>query len=164
MAVTVRPFRPDEWPLLKAVRLKALQQDPGVFGSHYAREAAFADVEWQARLQNPRAASFGVFDDGKVVGMTGVYISPEDPATAGFVADWLEKDWRGKGISALMYEARISWAQAQPGIRRMTIAFRESNLRASKAGQKYGFVFTHAEDHAWPDGQTEPKHYYELRL
>jgi RimJ/RimL family protein N-acetyltransferase len=164
MTIIVRQFRPEEWRLFKEVRLRALQSDPGVFGSNYAREVAFPDEEWQTRLKNPLSASFGVFADGKLVGITGVYIGEGESDTASFVADWLEKDWRGKGISGEMYAARIAWVKARPTIRRMTIAYRESNLRASKAGQRYGFVFTHAKDYTWPDGQQEPKHHYELRL
>ncbi|KAK0628141.1 hypothetical protein B0T17DRAFT_521928 [Bombardia bombarda] len=42
----------------KPFRLRALECDPSSFGSNYAREAAFKDNEWAARLLNPLATTF----------------------------------------------------------------------------------------------------------
>ena len=39
----------------KTFRLHALKTSPESFSSSYAREAAFTDSEWEARLQNPLA-------------------------------------------------------------------------------------------------------------
>ena len=163
MALTIRPFAPEEWVLFKTVRLKALASDPGVFGRSYAHEAVFPDEEWQARLKNPDAAVFGIFDD-TLVGMTGVFIAPENPDTVRFVADWLEPTARGTGISAQMYETRASWAKARPAIHRLSVSYRADNAAAIRAGEKFGFTFTHAADHIWPDGADVPHHHYELRL
>ena len=163
MTLTIRPFAPEEWNLFKTVRLKALASDPGVFGRSYAYEAAFPDEEWQNRLKNPDAAVFGIFD-GALIGMTGVFIAPEIPDTVRLVADWLEPAARGKGISAKMYETRTAWAKARPDIRRLSVSYRADNIASIRAGEKYGFTFTHAADHVWPDGANVPQHYYELRL
>jgi len=164
MPVIVRQFRPDEWRLYKSIRLKALQLDPAVFGSNYARELAYEDRKWRENLTNASMALFGVFDEDRLIGMTGIYIMPDDPSTARLVASWLEKERRGLRLSVPMYEARIAWAKKQPGLKRISFGCRESNIASGKAGLKHGFVFTHAEDHLWPDGQSEPHHFYELRL
>lgn len=160
----IRPFAPEEWALFKAIRLKALASDHGVFGRSHEYETAFADEEWRSRLKNPDAAVFGLFEGNAVVGLAGVIIIPETPDAALFVADWLEPAARGKGLSAKMHETRTTWAKARPGIRRLLISFRADNKIAIHAGKKHGFAFTHADDRIWPDGANVPIHHYELRL
>jgi RimJ/RimL family protein N-acetyltransferase len=164
MTLNIRPFAPEEWQLFKTVRLKALASDPSAFGRSYAQEATFTDQEWQARLQDTDAAMFGIFENGALIGMTGLYIHPEDPQTTRFMADWLEPAARGKGYAAKMHEARTAWAKARPGIHRLSICYRADNTTAKRIGEKFGFTFTHADDHIWPDGANVPLHHYELRL
>ncbi len=163
-AITVRLFKPDEWALYKKVRLKALQSDPAVFGSRYAKEAAYGDKKWREDLLKADLGVFGVFDGEKPVGMTGVYISKEDATSAGFWGSWLENTYRSKGISQDMYAARLAWARARPEVKRVVVSHRESNAASKGANRKHGFVFTHGEERTWHDGVTETEHFYELRL
>ena len=51
----------------KAFRLLALETAPEAFGSNYAREAAFTDDMWQARLRNPDATTFLIVESGRVL-------------------------------------------------------------------------------------------------
>jgi len=163
-AIDVRLFEPDEWQIYKAIRLKALQSDPGVFGSNYGREVVYTDEEWQARMTDATRGVFGVFHYGDIIGMTGVATSKDDPAAAVLWGSWLEKSWRGKGISERMYKARLDWARAQPQFKRIIVAHRQSNTASKMANQKHGFVFTHLEHHVWPDGTEEPELHYTLPL
>jgi hypothetical protein len=78
--ISVRAFKESDWPLLKEIRLRALKSDPGVFGSNFAKESAMTDDEWREWLANTDAASFGVFDEDKIVGMTGIAIHRDDPS------------------------------------------------------------------------------------
>ncbi|MDE1153029.1 MAG: GNAT family protein [Micavibrio sp.] len=165
-AVELRLFEPDEWPMYKAVRLKALQSDPSVFGSNYGREVVYTDADWRERVENANQGIFGVFHYGDIIGMTGVAVAKDDPSgtTAILWGSWLEKLWRGKGISEKMYQARIGWALAHPAIKRINVAHRQSNIASKQANQKHGFVFTHLAHHTWPDGTDEPEVFYTLLL
>ena len=163
--IVVRPFTVDDWALCKEVRLKALQSDPKSFGSNYAKEAAYDDAKWREQLANPDVVAFGVFLDGKVIGMTGVMHSNADRSEAGLWGSWLEKEYRGRGVSALMYKARLDWVRSRPEIERVIVSHRESNLASKHANQKHGFHFTHSDDgKVWSDGKNEPEHFYELKV
>lgn len=163
--IDVRLLTPDEWPLYKEMRLKSLLQDPQVFSIRHEVEVAYEDDAWRKELANPNFGIFGVFADGKIVGMTAILVHiKKDPTkqTAKLWGSWLEKPWRGKGLSVPMYEARIDWARKHPTVRRITVSHRESNSASKAANQKHGFVYTHTADFLWPDGVTEPEVFYEL--
>ncbi len=165
--IQVRLFTPDEWPLYKHIRLLALQTDPQVFGSNYAKESVDPDSRWQAGVADPaKVGIFGVFDGAALIGMTGTALLRDDPAgeTAKLWGSWITPDARGRGISVPMYRARISWAQAHPTVRRIIVSHRQSNAASMYANQKHGFQKTHIEDHLWPDGISEPHVFYELLL
>jgi len=163
----VRLFRPDEWALYKNIRLRALQTDPQVFSATYARAAAEPDSHWQAGLSDPDTVGiFGVFDQADLIGMTGIAVLRDDPsrAAAKLWGSWLVPAARGRGFSVPMYQARLDWARRHPTVRRIIVSHRQSNTASMRANQKHGFVRTHAEDHLWPDGVSEPHVFYELRL
>lgn len=162
--VSIRQLGPDDWTIFKTVRLSALQQDPHVFGSHYEKEAAFSDGEWQDLLRDTGRGVFCLFAGGRPVGMTGVRADPDDPATAVLWGSWIDREWRGKGLSRALYHVRLAWAGAQPDIRRIVVSHRADNMASMQANRKHGFVHTHAEDRLWQDGVTEAEVFYELVL
>lgn len=164
--IQIRPLTAVEWPAYKAIRLKALESDPKFFGETYDEAKAKLDDDWQRHLTEAHRVVFGVFIHDKLVGMTGIVVDKEDPtgATAKLWGSWLEPAWRGKGIARKMYEARINWARAQPGIRRVIVSHRKSNLVSKRANQHWGFKFTHAAERVWPGNQKETEFFYELSV
>ena len=166
MKYSIRKLEEKDWSVFSEIRLRALQTDPSVFGSNHERESKVPESEWKSQLNNPDSAVFGVFDDDRPVGMTGVAVDRDDPSrkTALLWGSWLEPDARGKGISKLFYEARIGWARQQPGVERIIVSHRESNVASKFANQKFGFVPTHVSDKVWNDGVAEKEFHYELIL
>jgi GNAT superfamily N-acetyltransferase len=156
-------FVPSQWKEFKDFRLEALRQEPGVFGSNYAREVAFSDQQWKDRLENPRSAYWGLYDGPDLVGMTGIFAPGEDPEEAELIASYIRSPYRRKGLSALFYEARIHWAREQ-GFKRLIISHRASNLSSKAANQKFGFRYTYTEDRTWADGSREDNIFYQLEL
>jgi hypothetical protein len=78
-------------PLFKAVRLRALQEAPYAFGSTYARESAFTESEWVARLDRwngQRGVGFIAVDDGSPCGIAGTILDEKDPRRADLVSMW----------------------------------------------------------------------------
>ena len=82
-----------------------------------------------------------LFDDETPIGMTSISIDREDLTgkTALLWGSWLAPEYRGKGLSDLMYQSRINWAKAQPNVEKIIVSHRASNLASKYANQKHGF-------------------------
>jgi RimJ/RimL family protein N-acetyltransferase len=166
MSISIRQINENDWREFSKVRLKALQTDPNVFGSNYELESKFTEADWKSRLPAEDSAVFLIFAGDEPIGMTGVSVWREDETkrTALLWGSWLEPDFRGKGVSELMYEARIDWAKAHPTVERIIVSHRASNISSKYANQKHGFVFTKMNEKTWIDGVTEDEVCYELKL
>ena len=107
-----------------------------------------------------------LFDDETPIGMTSVSIDRNDPTgkTALLWGSWLAPEYRGKGLSDLMYQSRINWAKDQPTVERIIVSHRASNLASKYANQKHGFVEIHKKEKIWTDGATEDEIFYELEI
>lgn len=166
MRVSIKQLAENDWRLLSEIRLKALQSDPSVFGSNYELESKFTQNEWRSRLQSDDSAIFMIFDEETPIGMTGVSVIRDDPTqrTAIYRGSWLAPAFRQKGLSDLMYRTRIEWAKARPGIERIIVSHRASNVASKYANQKHGFVFTRTHEKIRTDGKLEDEVCYELKL
>jgi RimJ/RimL family protein N-acetyltransferase len=161
---SIRRFLPEDLELYKAIRLEALQLEPGMFGSNYAREAAFTDQQWLDRINGQNSDCFGLFCGDSLIGVTGIVIDKDDPTLAHMTQSYIRKEHRGKGLSRLLYEARLAWAAERPQVKRLRIGHRESNHISKAANQHYGFKYVMREPSDWPDGGREDTLYYELVL
>lgn len=164
--IHIRQLLPEDWEHLRDVRLYALQHDPQYFGSNYAREAAFTPDIWQERLANPLSATFGLFKDSELIGITGILTCREDPKgeTALMVMSFIKTEHRGQGYAKLFYEARIAWAKEQPHIKKIVVGHREGNEASRRANQRFGFEHIGQKMTSWPDGQEALEHSYMLKL
>lgn len=166
MNISIRQLTDGDWRELSQIRLKALKTDSQVFGSNYETESKFTQTDWRSRLHSKDSAVFMIFDDEKPIGMTGVSLWREDSSnrTAIFWGSWLEPDYRRKGLSRLMYQARLDWVKRHPTVERIIVSHRASNVASKYANQKHGFVFTRTHEKVWADGETEDEVCYELKL
>ncbi|PTQ96701.1 acetyltransferase (GNAT) family protein [Mucilaginibacter yixingensis] len=162
-AHTIRILNAADIELYKTMRLEALQLEPGVFGSSYARESAFTDEEWLARLSSDKSVSMGLFCGEGMIGITGVVIDWDDDTRGIMVQSYIQKEYRGRGLSNLLYNIRLEWARNK-GLRSLRIGHKESNLASKAANQRHGFKYVHSESSTWPDGSVEDVLYYDLIL
>lgn len=161
---TIRQFLPEDVAQYKSMRLEALQQDGGMFCNSYEYESTFLQEQWIARIANPNGACFGLYYGDELIGITGIVVTDEEkPDEADMTQSYIRKIYRGKGLSKLLYEARLEWAKAHQ-IKCLKIGHRAGNQASKSANQPYGFKYTHSEPHTWPDGKTEDMLYYELVL
>ncbi|MEG9861623.1 MAG: hypothetical protein V6Z81_03855 [Parvularculales bacterium] len=63
-----------DWEFVQSIRLRALKQSPGVFLSNYDEEAQYDTAIWRSRLRDDSGATFGLFDNDKIIGLTGIKI------------------------------------------------------------------------------------------
>jgi RimJ/RimL family protein N-acetyltransferase len=166
-SITIRSLDVAEWPQLRDLRLRALEDAPGAFSATYDEAVQRSDSDWRAMISDPTRHVFGLFDVETMIGITGVLTSRDDPSwqTALLVMSYIVRDYRGRGLSRLLYEARLAWARAQPTLTRIVVSHRQSNEASRRANQHHGFVPTgQVVSRVWPDGVTENEVFYELQL
>jgi len=119
MNPTIRPLEKNDWAALRDLRLFALQTEPGVYCSSYEREGALGEADWITRIIGPGKRLFGLVAGNELVGITGVVPLSTDHwgATAELVMSYILPPYRRQGLSALLYDARLRWARAQPSLR-----------------------------------------------
>jgi len=164
MEFTTRRLREPDWALFAELRLRSLRSDPAVFGSTFEEEGKQGDDEWKAAVSDERTAIFGLFFGDVPIGISAISYYRSDPArkTAILWGTWIEPEYRGKGLSEMLYRERLEWARGEEALTRIIVSHRESNAASKKANQKFGFSPTGATQRVWPDGVTEAEHHYEL--
>lgn len=162
----LRNLLEQDWALLREIRLRALQADPGVFSSSFASESQMDEAAWRSWLTSPDVGVFGLFDGSAIIGMTGIALRKDDPSGTSAIlwGSWIAPNYRGQNLSQQFYEARIAWAKVHPTCTHIIVSHRASNHASKAANQKHGFVFTHTEPKTWPDGTREDSVYYALTV
>lgn len=160
---SIKKFSADDVAAYKAIRLEALQNDPGMFGNSYELEATFTEIQWLERVEYPGTGRFGLYAGDELIGITGIITEHYEYGIAYMTQSYIRRQYRGKGLSRLLYEARFSWAK-ENNIRQLIIGHRSDNRASQFANQRYGFIYTHSEEKAWPDGVIADMRYYKLDL
>ncbi len=164
-SIHLRQLSSEDWEVLRSIRLEALETHPDLFCPS-TDERKRSPEEWKTFLHNEDMCIFALFDAERVIGVTGITKDRDDPSgkTALLVMSYINKAYRGKGLSKLFYEARIGWAKEQKKFDVITVGHREGNLASERANQAFGFELISKDDISWPDGSTAAFVKYELRL
>lgn len=164
--ISIRALDSAEWEMLRDFRLHALKSAPGAFALSYEECAAWSLQQWRAGISAPTHQIFGLFDRENLIGITGVVTRREDPSgqTALLVMSYIEPAYRGRGLSDLLYQARLNWIRQSGRFRTVHVSHRASNEASRRANQRHGFVKTGAQLFRWPDGTVEDEVHYELTL
>ncbi len=132
-AVVLRTPSEDEWELFRDVRLRALREDPGAFGSNAHLEADRAEAEWRARCPRMTLA----FLDGEAVGMAGWFAHD---GTCEIVGMWVAPEARRRGIGAGLVERVVAHLRYhRPGMP-IVLGHVDDNLTARALYLGLGFV------------------------
>jgi len=143
MSAAVRVATGDDWPVWRDLRLRALRESPDAFGSTAAREEAFTEPDWRARLEEPGTVAVLVEGDGAAVAMGAAY--PDLPGLLHVVAMWTDPAFRGRGLAGTVLAAIEEWAAAR-GLG-LHLDVNVANPTARAAYERYGFSGT---------GETRP--------
>jgi len=134
----IRRLGPDEWELLREVRLRSLSDAPDAFASTFEREAGFDPAVWRERVA---AAAWFVGDDGDAT--IGIVSGRRDPAYPELQrhlnAMWVAASARGTGVATGLVDAVVAWAAAD-GATELTLGVLRSNQRAVAFYLKCGFA------------------------
>ena len=165
--VALRELTAADWRALRDLRLQALQSESGLFFTPYAIEAEHDEAWWSALASgDPSHQLFGLFHADRLVGMSGVFRDRDDPSgrTAVFGMSYIMPAYRGTGLVARLYAARLAWARAHPEFVRVVVGHRRSNEPSRRAITRSGFRPTGTRPHHWPDGSDEDYVAYEMVL
>jgi ribosomal protein S18 acetylase RimI-like enzyme len=141
----LRVVGPDDWQVLRAVRLEALGEAPYAFGSTYAREDAFCEKTWQGRAssRNSLVAYLPEFGD-QPVGLVGSMKAA--PGELELVSMWVRPQARGRHVGVALVEAIIERARGGR-LARVHLWVTESNKAARRLYERCGFT---------PTGERQP--------
>jgi GNAT superfamily N-acetyltransferase len=134
--VLVRKVGPDDWPLVRDVRLAALREAPNAFASTYEREIEFAEPDWRRRFHPGSATFLAYLPEVSPAGIAG---GLEDaPGVVELVSMWVAPAARGRGVGEALVSAVADWARD----RDVHLWVTESNMFARALYERCGFVAT----------------------
>ena len=164
--ITLRPLVKSEWATVKDLRLQALKTEQGVFVSSFDSEAIRSPQEWQETIQGADHQVFGLFNRVQLIGLTAVFTYRDDPSgqTALLAYSFISPQFRGLGLSRLLYEGRLNWIKSRPQFKRVVVSHRASNERSRRAILRHGFTMSGESRRTWPDGTTERELSYHMNL
>ncbi|HEY3088205.1 MAG TPA: GNAT family N-acetyltransferase [Jatrophihabitantaceae bacterium] len=145
--IEIRRIGPDDWKMLRATRLAALQDAPEAFESTYEGSLAFGEDEWRRRAGTHPV--FLAFVGEQPVGMAiGLFDEDTRPGSRDLVSMWVSPAVRGRGVAGRLIGAIAEWARAG-GARELHLWVVVGNAAARGAYDRAGFVAT---------GEQQPVH------
>lgn len=142
--IQVRPALPDELERLKEVRLRALLDSPGAFGSRYDDEADRDPASWLPWVAE--GATFVGEDGEDWHGLVAVFSEQDDPSACHIISMWVSPSRRRAGLGRDLIDAAVRWA-IDRGADKVTLGVVEDNDSAVRLYTNAGFR---------PNGSREP--------
>ena len=130
---------PEQWERVRAIRLRALADAPGAFGTTLAEDEVSPRLKWRTRLENPQAVTFVARHGGGDVGLVngeGGYET--DLGICGLFSMWVAPALRGRGVGGALVDAVIAWARAA-GYERLLLEVGDANEAAIQLYASRGF-------------------------
>lgn len=159
--IIVRQLRPEEWEAYRDMRLEALKAHPDLYLATYDQAAAEPDSHWQTRISDPDGPIFGLFEGRALIGIGGIW--QRQGCSPTLCQGYIQSAHRGRGLSRLLYRARVDWARAA-GLAFLLAGHQADNAPSRRAMERAGFVFTHQTEEARGDGAPTTTRYYRLCL
>lgn len=139
--VRLREIRPDDWEIMRDLRLEALGESPGGFRSTYAREVTFAEDQWRGRI-NHCNVTYVAYQAEEPVGLAGVH---EEDGVPDLVSMWVRPSARGQKIGETLVTACADWTRDH-GHGELFLWVAEANPGARRLYERCGFVPTGTRD------------------
>ena len=157
----------ERWKEYRALRLHALQESPQAFGSSYAESVVHPDEFWINRLRDAEAGRNPLLfaeEEGRLVGLIGAYVEPDEPDVINVVSVFVAPDHRGRGLSRRLLDAILAEVRQRPDIRAARLTVNVSQTAAISAYQRAGFRAVATEHNLMGDGIEHDELIMELEL
>ncbi len=143
MVVCITKLSIEDWSEYKALRLKALKEDPLAFSDSFEEALEKIDDHWLNHLKSDKTSSVSLFakSNEKLIGMVALIFSHKNKTahTVELVGNYVDKDYRGQGVGSMMMEAIINEAKSNPKIKKIILDVVATQLPGIKLYEKYGF-------------------------
>jgi ribosomal protein S18 acetylase RimI-like enzyme len=141
-AVQVRGLAAHEWPLYRALRLRALADAPDAFAATLAEAEARLDKDWAWQLNlavsSGRDRPLMAFVGEAAAGMAWAKADAGDLLRVNLFQVWVAPEARGQGVAAALLEAALDWARGR-GARAMQLGVVCGNDAARRLYERAGF-------------------------
>jgi GNAT superfamily N-acetyltransferase len=134
--LSIRRAGPEDWAVLRELRLNALSESPSAFGSTYESERMLTDAEWRERLTRQGRVSLIAFLGDLPVGIAGGFV--EDAGYAHVVSMWVLPAARGRGVGDALVDEVLRWARQQ-GVSEARLWVTRGNEVAERLYARHGF-------------------------
>lgn len=164
--ITIRRWTVDDWQVFKAMRIEAVTHHANYFGTGREKALDAGDDYWKNTLTDAyNGAVFGLYDGDIAIGLTAAFRHKDHKENTIMLGmSYIREEYRGNGLSDLLYNARIGWAKEQEGISRIWVGHRANNDASHCANQRHGFALLSIEDMTFGDGITDKHYTYELKI
>jgi GNAT superfamily N-acetyltransferase len=141
----IRALEPEQWRVLRDVRLRALKESPASFSKTAVEEQAYDEAEWRGRLGSPTASPpvrwLIAENAGLPVGLACGRIDPVRPEVVNVFSMWVEPGSRRSGIGSQLLQGIVDWTRAT-GARRLVLGVAAACKGAVRLYESRGFVRT----------------------
>jgi ribosomal protein S18 acetylase RimI-like enzyme len=137
-AVEILALEADDWSMWRAVRLQALAEAPGAFGSKLEDWQGDGDTEarWRSRFSDVPYNAIA-FIAGEPVGQVGALLL--DTATTLLISLWVSPSARGRAVGETLVNEVIRWS-VQHGAHAVRLDVKTGNHRAIALYERQGFT------------------------
>ncbi|HET6918090.1 MAG TPA: GNAT family N-acetyltransferase [Jiangellaceae bacterium] len=134
--VSVRRIGPEDWMLLRDLRLRALSDSPAAFGSTYEGERPLTEADWRERLTRPGRLSLVALLGDQPAGIAGGHV--EEAGHVEVVSMWVVPSARGRGVGDALVDEVLRWAR-ELDVREVRLWVTRGNVVAERLYQRHGF-------------------------
>lgn len=144
MGVSVQTLQPDDWPILRDVRLRALANEH--YPADYDTESRFTEKQWRRRASSDMGQSFILCDrdPADVIGLGSIFL--KHPGVGLMCHTYIDPAYRGWNHVAKLDVARVEWGVSQ-GLTHIQALPSARNTKSHHRLEEWGFmargVFTH---------------------
>lgn len=149
--LAIEPITARNTWVFKAIRLRALKEDPYAFGSTYAKESQLTDSDWIKRTERWNGETGAGFlaierDNGTACGIAGSFLDENDPTCAHLISMWTAPTHRKRGVGRLLVSEVLNWARGRNALV-LLLTVVGNNHGAIRFYERLGFART---------GRTQP--------
>jgi ribosomal protein S18 acetylase RimI-like enzyme len=152
--LNIRQLAREELAALRAIRLRALQDAPGAYGSTYEEAAARTDADWQRWFDNVTPFLAEQTEGGAAIGLAATYRDPDEQAVAHLISMWVAPEARGAGAGDALVKAVIRFARTD-GAAAVRLHVVDGNDSAIRLYERNGFRLTGRQIVRERDGAIE---------